>query len=140
MVWPELKFEPQAIDPRGTPRAPDAIGFEREVYDFYRSAIALRKKQAALRRGDFRVAGNFDDEQVFAFQRRLGMENLLVVLNRSEQPREVRIALAAVDSAKFAGAKVIFSTDSHPQNTTLRFASGTLTVKIPALTGAVIAP
>ena len=140
MVWPELKFEPQAIDPRGTPRAPDAIGFEREVYDFYRSAIALRKKQAALRRGDFRVAGIFDDEQVFAFQRRLGMENLLVVLNRSEQPREVRIALAAVDSAKFAGAKVIFSTDSHPQNTTLRFASGTLTVKIPALTGAVIAP
>ena len=140
MVWSDLKFAPQGIDPRGTPRKPDEIAFDDGVFQFYKLAIALRRKHEVLRRGEFRVAGVFDDAQTFAFQRRSDSGNLLVVLNRSGQAQSVRIGLPSEDAAKYAKAKAIFSTNGDASAIGVGTASGTLTVKLPPLSGAVIAP
>ena len=140
MVWPDLKFAPQAIDPRGGQRAADAVGFDADLFSFYKAAAALRKKHDALRRGDFRIAGISDVEQTLAFERRLGDASLLVVLNRSEQPRTVRLDLAAETAAKFAKPRVIFTSSNEDALTKTEFSAGVLAVTLPALSGTVIAP
>ena len=140
MAWPDLKFNPQSIDPRGGQRKPDEIGFNSEVFKFYKAAIALRLSHDALRHGDFRVAAAGDEAHTFAFQRHSDSEDLLAVLNRSEQPQNVRVPLSAADAAKFAKAKAIFSTAGEPSGIAVEHDSGAVVVKLPALSGAVIAP
>ena len=136
MMWPDLKFAPQAIDPRGGTRKADEVGFDVDLFAFYKAAAALRKKHDALRRGEFRIAGTFDAEQTFAFERRLGDASLIVVLNRSEQTRTVQVKV----EGKFANPRVIFTSSNEQAATKPVFAAGVLTVTLPALSGAVIAP
>lgn len=138
MVWADLKFEPQAIDPRGASREPDAIAPDEELLKFYKSAIALRRDHQALRRGEFRFVGTFDEKKSLAFTRKDGTENLLVVINRSEEPQTLSIELPAEEVAKFTRA--IFATTGAASGVTVKRGSGALTVKVPALTGAVLAP
>src|SRR5207244_2793755 len=52
MIWDDLKFAPQSIDPRGTQRQPDEVAFDRDLFAFYKSAIEFRRKHEALRRGE----------------------------------------------------------------------------------------
>ena len=59
--------------------------------DYARTLIALRKKEAALRRGDLVVLQT--PEPIFAFLRSYGNERLLVVLNHSPQRRAAAFAL-----------------------------------------------
>ena len=140
MVWPDLKFAPQAIDPRIAGRKADDVGFDADLFAFYKAAAALRKKHDALRRGEFRIAGTFDVEQTLAFERRLGDASVIVVLNRSEQTRTVRLTLPAEIAAKFAKPKVIFTSSNEGVQTKAESAAGGLTVTLPALSGTVIAP
>ncbi len=53
MVWEDLKYDPQAIDPRGEDREPDDVNFEPEIFAYYKSAIALRRAHDALNHGDY---------------------------------------------------------------------------------------
>ena len=100
----------------------------------------MRQSHDALRHGEFRPAGAFDAAQAIAFQRRSGSENLLVVMNRSEQEQTVAAELPEEDAAKFAKAHVIFSTNDGASVVPPNPGDRTLSVKLPPLTGAVIAP
>jgi len=55
------------------------------VLNYFRSAVQFRKKHPALREGDMHFV-EFPQEQIIAFTRVLAEENLLVVLNFSNQP------------------------------------------------------
>lgn len=137
MVWEEMKFAPQAIDPRGNPRAPDAAGFDAEVFKFYKNAIALRREHPALRRGSYRSLGANDATRTFAFLREEDSEKIVVALNRSEQPQSIAIAVPA----GMENAMPIFSTNGGPGGVEVRAvvgASGALQITLPALTGAVL--
>ncbi len=60
MVWKDLTYEPQAIDPRGKERTPDPVQFDEDLFDFYKTAIGLRRKHEALNHGDFSVVATDD--------------------------------------------------------------------------------
>lgn len=139
MVWADMKYDPQAIDPRGTPRQPDEVAFDADLFQFYKSAIDLRHKHDSLRRGEFTVAGAFDSEQAVAFERKSGSEALLVVFNRSDREQSLGIQLPGEDGARFAKAKTIFTTDGDPAAIGLEASANVVTVKLPALSGVVIA-
>lgn len=129
MTWPELQFAPQAIDPRGRPRTPDPVGFERELFDFYKKAIALRREHAALRRGDFRIVAADDAAQTFAFTRSHEGKSAVVIFNRSERQQTVRLAWPGA-----ATATVAFVTDG----TTEGLQRDGENLSLPPLTGAVM--
>jgi len=138
MIWDDLKYAPQAIDPRGGPRTPDEVAFDGELFAFYKSAIALRGTQEALRRGEFRGAGAFDEAKTFAFFRTRGAEKLLVVLNRSEQAQDVRIELEPAGAANAAGAKIIFNTLGPGAKFELKTGGSALQLRLPPIAGIVI--
>ena len=92
MVWPDLAYEPQTHDPLGRPRLRDDVAFDSSLYNFYQRIIDLRKTHPALRRGTFEVFLADDERSVLAFQRILGDEVLVIVLNRSEEAHSLRLS------------------------------------------------
>jgi neopullulanase len=70
----------------------DEVQWDRDLHQFVRRCIALRKDSPALRRGEFHVL--FAENGVVAYGRRLGAETLLVVLNSNRQPVTVDLHVA----------------------------------------------
>ncbi len=66
--------------------------WDRELRDYVRHCIALRKAHPALRRGDFTWL--FVGQGVLAYGRQLGAETLLVVLNSSRRPVTLSVPVA----------------------------------------------
>lgn len=137
MVWQDLKFEPQATDPRGTPRAADDVNFNEVMYAFYKQVIALRRDYKALNKGDFAVVETGAGDRAFAFRRDFEEQHVLVVFNRSEEPAIIPLKLGE-EQARFATPAMIFTTSESPGAVVLEPASKSLTVRMPPLTAVVI--
>lgn len=138
MVWEDLTYDPQSIDPRGKPRTPDEVKFDRNLFQFYKEAIALRKKRNALRSGDLDVLETFDKEQTLVFLRHTPEEALVVAMNRSDENQTVNVTLPAGVRPLLKNATVVFASRLTDSPATLKQADGQLTLTLPALTGAVI--
>ncbi len=93
MVWPDLEYDAESVDPIGRDRNPDAVSFDDDLHAYYREVIQLRGEYAPLRRGDFRVLSADDERGAFVFSRTLGDETLVVALNRSEEAHSMRVEL-----------------------------------------------
>jgi glycosidase len=91
MVWPDMTFAPQAADPRDRERTPDAVAFDQAMFDFYRAAIAFRRRFIALRHGEIEFLPADDAAGFLGFRRSDGGDDVLVGFNRGDQPYEWRI-------------------------------------------------
>lgn len=91
MVWPDMTYAPQAADPRGRPREPDAVAFDQGMFDFYRAAIAFRRRFISLRHGEIEFLPADDAAKFLAFRRREGSEELVVGFNRGDSAHEWRV-------------------------------------------------
>ena len=138
MVWADMKFDPQVVDPRGGTHEPDDVKFDPAVFKFYKDVIHLRREHAALRHGDFVVLGAFDEAETVAFLREGGDEALMVVINRSDKDQSVKIKLPSEQAEKWKQAKAIFATTSEAADIGLAQSDGAIEVKLPALTGVLI--
>ncbi|MNN70322.1 Oligo-1,6-glucosidase [compost metagenome] len=62
-----------------------ALADEDSIFHYYRRLIELRKQHEVIVYGRYELL-NADDNQVYAYTRTLGQEQLLVVLNFYDQP------------------------------------------------------
>ena len=138
MVWGDMTYDPQSIDPRGNARTPDEVKFDQELHAFYRSAIALRRSRPALSLGTYRALGAFDDKKVFVFERRHEGEALVVALNRSDSPQVVEVTLES--APLLAGAKTLFTTRPDASGVASTVIGDKMKISLPGLTGAVFGP
>jgi glycosidase len=92
-----------------------------EIRDTYQSTLGLRHKYGALRRGDFKVLDTGNGSHVFAFERSLNDERLVIILNRGDSE-------ATFSSDNLDGLRLVYATDSRASNK-----------QLPALSGAVFA-
>jgi hypothetical protein len=97
MVWPHLQFDDEREHPLGHDRTPDPVEFDTEMFEFYRSAIALRRTRDALRYGDFSVLIADDEAQTLAFRRSYGDEQIVVMINRSDSAQRIHLADSGLD-------------------------------------------
>ncbi len=130
MFWDDLTYEPQTHDPLGRPREPDAVSADRELIQFYKDAIALRKQYDALRRGSWSVVETNDDAKFFAFQRELEGVRLVVAFNRGEEPFQWTLP------ASKANPSLVFATDKAAALDAKTGHSSALT--LPPLSAAVV--
>lgn len=91
MIWPDLTYEPETLDPRGFSRPVDSVAFDHDLFAFYRTLSALRHDHISLRRGDFSVADADDAAGVFSFLRSIAEETLWIVLNPGERKANVAV-------------------------------------------------
>ena len=133
MTWDDLQFEGQGSDPLGRPRDVAPVAFDKDLHEFYRDAIALRKSEPALRRGSWSAVASDDDAKFFAFCRELDGRQVLVAFNRSDEHFEW-----AIPADMSADAKILFSTDEAASLAPAASGEGQ-SVKLPARCGVVIA-
>ena len=85
MVWPELNYDDQRHHPLGRPRQSDKVAFDRDLFNYYRAAIALRRRMPALRRGSVEFIQADGRANFLGFARIGAEETLLVGLNRGDE-------------------------------------------------------
>ncbi|QXD16745.1 glycoside hydrolase family 13 protein [Rhodocaloribacter litoris] len=91
MVWPELTFDDEASHPLGLERPRDAVGFDHDLFAYYRTLVHLRRASPALRRGSFEVLHADDATRTLAYARRFGDEQVWVAFNLDEAPHELAL-------------------------------------------------
>jgi len=97
---------------------------------YYRQIIALRRTHSALRTGSFATLLADDAADVWAFLRKNEEEQIIVVVNASDQARQVAIPLPADSPRTWQG---VFNCDLS-----LVSKDGRLRVTVPALGGIVL--
>ncbi len=102
------------------------------VHDFYRSAIAIRHKYAALRTGSFRTV--LAEGRVYSFLREDAANRIVVVLNGDTVAREVEIGLRDFGFADGTAFK------DELGGATSRVAGGALKIALEPLKGAILVP
>jgi glycosidase len=133
MVWKDLKFENESIDPRGKPRQPDNPNFDSALFAFYKSAIALRNAHPVLATGSVRFLAPDDKDQTLAMLRSGPDEDILVAINRSDTPRVIHIADPLLN---WSSPKALLSTRGKLP-TLSKDAAGGWQLKLPPLTAVV---
>jgi glycosidase len=78
--------------------------WNRDIREWVKRLISIRKRYTALRRGDFTHLLSDDRRRSYAFSRTLGDEKILTVINASSARRNLRVP---VDRLKFAEGQVL---------------------------------
>ncbi len=97
---------------------------------FYKQAIALRNSHPALRSGTFETLLTDDAADVWVFLRSDQQEHVLVALNASNTPRELRVPLPA-------GAPTAW-TPAFGEVKSVAVSGNELTLSVPALAGVAV--
>ena len=82
MVWPDLVYADESLAPRGLTRDPDPVAFDRDLFAFYRRAIALRQSDAVLRRGTLQTLAA--EGRAVTFGRTLDGDRRVVAFNAGD--------------------------------------------------------
>lgn len=99
MVWPDIEYEDEVVNPDGSKRQPDKVAVNRELQQHYKNLIAIRNNHAALRLGDFNTLLTDDKRNLYGFERTYQGQRIWVLLNNSNAKQT--ITLANPDNLKF---------------------------------------
>ena len=139
MVWEDMKYDAQSIDPRTGPQPAQPIAFDKAVFGFYQGAIQFRRTHPTLSRGGDTTLTTDDHGDTLAFARRNGTGILVVAFNRSESAQTVTAHLSLPqDAALLARPGVLFSTGITGSAPEVKTAADMLSITLAPLTGAVI--
>lgn len=95
MVWADLVYEDEIVLPDGSSKdVPDKVEVNEELFDHYKKLIALRHALPSLRRGTFEPVIVDDEGQLYGFRRKLGHEEVVVILNNSDHEQIAELALS----------------------------------------------
>ncbi|MEX0747575.1 MAG: glycoside hydrolase family 13 protein, partial [Rhodothermales bacterium] len=133
MVWEDLSFEDERAAPPGHTRDPDPVQFDRDLFDFYRDVVRLRKDNEPLRRGDFQVLNADDERDILVFSRTLDGRTIVVALNRSDEAHSLRTELPEALRKQFG---LLFST--HEEGYRIQQDGTGLLLEMPELSGLVL--
>jgi len=67
---------------------------DRQLFDFYRRLIALRKRSNALRSGELRFIHAKPDDRRLALERVHGNERLIIIINADQRPASLTLTLS----------------------------------------------
>ncbi len=83
MVWADLNYEPESHDPLARARHADVVKFDPDLFGWYQRLFQIRHQEKALRQGGFRTLLTNDSKQLYVFERKVGSESVIVVLNNN---------------------------------------------------------
>jgi glycosidase len=86
MVWPENKYDPETFNPDQSQHGPDEVAFDKELFNWYKKFIHLRKIHLSLRLGDFKTLAVDNEQKLYAFSRKYKTDDVIVVVNRGNKP------------------------------------------------------
>ena len=83
MVWPGLDYDDEKAHPFGKERPTDKVEFNRELFNWYKSMISIRKENEALSLGDIEFFVIDEDKEVFGYKRVYNDEEIWTIVNNN---------------------------------------------------------
>jgi glycosidase len=62
------------------------VEFNTDLFNWYKKFIGLRNQYKAIKLGSYTKIETNDVEKTYAFSRKLGSEEVIVIINRSDKP------------------------------------------------------
>ena len=100
---------------------------EREMFDWTRTWIRLRREHAAMRAG--KLIDLFYDDESYVFARQLSAETIIVAFNREDKQKQVTIPAGSIGLKDGVTLKSLIGGD-----TSSRITNGVATLALPAQT------
>jgi glycosidase len=85
MVWAEKSYDAEVFNPDQSTHEPDTVAFNKELFNWYKKFIALRKQYKPIRLGNFTTLVADDAQKMYAFARKYGDEEVIVIVNRGNK-------------------------------------------------------
>lgn len=89
MVWKEFNYEKERYHPFGLDRPVNEVRVNRELLNYYKKLIKIRKKYKCLRNGDYQTVMTDDQHKLFAFKRNNQNEEIIALFNQSTSVKEI---------------------------------------------------
>ena len=124
MLWADLQYDDEVYLPDGTTRSPDAVCVNHDLFAHYQQWIHIRNTYPALRIGDYQTLVADDSNDVFAFERSVGDQRIIVAFNNAWHPQTVEIPVPTSHAARELTSESIFP-----------ITMGVLKLELPAKTG-----
>jgi glycosidase len=84
MVWSDLKYDNEVCLPdQSKKEAADKVEFNKDTFTHYKKMISIRNKYPALQLGDFKTLLIDEKNEIYAFERTLDNQSIIIVLNNS---------------------------------------------------------
>lgn len=84
MVWPDINYQPEKFNPDQTIKPQvDSVRPNVDLLNHYKKMIALRNSHKALQTGNYKALIINDEQQLFAFKRQAGSDEIVVIINNS---------------------------------------------------------
>lgn len=99
MIWAGKKYDDETYNPDQTRHDPDMVAFNPDLFNWYKRFISLRKQYKSIRLGNYTTLLTDDAQKLYAFSRKYDNEEIIVIVNRGDQP--VSIAPAFLQTGKY---------------------------------------
>jgi len=91
MLWADMKYDDEISHPFGSPRPHDKNVLNKDLFDWYRRMIQLRKSNEALRFGTFTTVLADNTKDCYAYLRSTQNQKVIVLINNSANPQSVTV-------------------------------------------------
>ena len=91
MIWPNMKYETESVDPLGRARPADSVYFDNDMFNWYKNLISIRKNNKALSLGDLEFFLKNNSRRFRLGKRVLNNKTIFVIINNKNENSEVAI-------------------------------------------------
>lgn len=86
MLWADKKYDAETFNPNQSTHDPDEVLFNQDLFNWYKKFIRIRQQYESVRLGSYNTLVVDDAKRMYAFSRKLGNEEVIVIVNRSNKP------------------------------------------------------
>jgi len=91
MVWDDYKYENENTLPNQKKGFNDKVEVNHDLLNFYKQMISIRNDNEELQIGDYETIITDDSRNIFGFRRSLNNQEILVLINNSDEKHSVTI-------------------------------------------------
>ncbi len=85
MVWADKNYNAEKFNPDQSKHEADKVEFNADLFNWYKKFIGLRNQYKAIKLGNCTTIEINDTAKTYAFSRKLGSEEVIVIINRSDK-------------------------------------------------------
>jgi len=85
MLWTDRNYDTEIFNPNQSKHEADKVEFNTDLFNWYKKFIGLRNQYKAIKLGNYTTIETNDAEKTYAFSRKLGNEEVIVIINRSDK-------------------------------------------------------
>jgi glycosidase len=93
MVWSDMNYESESAHPFNKIRPTDKVSFNKNLFDWYKKLIAIRNDNNVLSLGDINFFLIYNENQILGYERTLGDDKIVIVLNNQNKKIEYNLDL-----------------------------------------------